>query len=1127
MFRSLKHYWAINLAVVLAAAVSTAVLTGALLVGDSVRGSLRDLTLDRLGGVDFALVAPRFFRSDLVDDLTSQPRVDGSIDRLAALIIQRGSAVHSDSRQRAAGVNIYGVESNFNSFFESPLELQRESGEIFHPVILNRSLAQNLGAEAGDQIIIYLERQSEIHRESLLGERNPEDLLQGVRLVVRDIVPDRGLGRFSLRPDQGSPLNVFLAMSVLQRALQRRGFANAMLAARNPSAEPGRAAAALQAALSASLRPEDFGLKLVAAQGHFSLQSDQFVLGPWLVAAGEAAAAALSLPTRRALTYLANTVEAGGRRIPYSTVSAVEFGGEVDSSTLQRADGTAITEIAAGEIVLNQWAATDLGASPGDEVRLSYYKADRGDELTTREAEFRVSDIVPIQGLAADRSLTPDFPGIHDQEDMSSWDPPFPVELDWIRPKDEDYWDQYRATPKAFLSLDDGVRLWTSRFGETTSLRLSAAAGTEADPAETIAQFESALSEELRARQADFLFQPVKQSGLEAASGPTDFSVLFISFSFFLIVASILIVGLLFRLGVERRAKEVGLLLSLGYSKKQVFRRFWGEGAVLALLGTLLGLAGAALYAWLLMVALRTWWLGAVGTTSLFLHVSPASLLFGGAGAFLIVALSIWLTLRKLVDLPKPSLLQGVTNRPAAQRRSKWPLRQAWITFVAALLLSASATFGAGSSALAAGLFFGVGALLLISGLSFFAVWCRSAGRGALSLTRSGALVRMSARNTARNAGRSLLSVALVASASFVIVAVGANRNAPIEDSRESGTGGFLHVAESDIPLLADLSRPAARRDLGFSESDEGLFGSADVFGLRLLPGDDTSCLNLYQPGSPRVLGVPDRLIDRGGFHFHDSLETVENPWTLLRSELEPGVIPAFGDYESVMWILHLGLGDELSLTNERGETVRLRLVGLIQNSIFQSEVLIAESDFLEHFPSRSGYSYFLIDAPRGRKQELGLLLEQRLERFGFDVVGAVEKLAGFQSVRNTYLSTFQTLGGLGLLLGTLGLAIVLVRSVIERRGELATLRAFGFGRPQLAWMVVAENGFLLLTGVFLGSLSALIAVAPTLFSGGSSLPWLSLISTLLLILAVGMLASVLAVRAALRIPMLPALRAE
>ena len=71
--RSLAYHWRIHLAVALGVAAATAVLTGALLVGDSVRGSLRRLTLDRLGRIDEVLVTDRFFAAELVARLKATP----------------------------------------------------------------------------------------------------------------------------------------------------------------------------------------------------------------------------------------------------------------------------------------------------------------------------------------------------------------------------------------------------------------------------------------------------------------------------------------------------------------------------------------------------------------------------------------------------------------------------------------------------------------------------------------------------------------------------------------------------------------------------------------------------------------------------------------------------------------------------------------------------------------------------------------------------------------------------------------------------------------------------------------------------------------------------------------------
>jgi hypothetical protein len=300
-----------------------------------------------------------------------------------------------------------------------------------------------------------------------------------------------------------------------------------------------------------------------------------------------------------------------------------------------------------------------------------------------------------------------------------------------------------------------------------------------------------------------------------------------------------------------------------------------------------------------------------------------------------------------------------------------------------------------------------------------------------------------------------------------------------------------------------------------------------EIASLRLVPGEDVSCLNLYAPTKPRLLGVPAGTLRPEGFSFSASEAATGNPWELLESDLGPGVIPAIGDANSVLWILHLGLGKELVLTDDAGAPMRLRFVALMAGSPFQGEILIADKHMAARFPSRSGRSFFLIAAPPARADELTRALESALAPQGFDVVSVAERIASYHAVENTYLSTFQVLGGLGLLLGTVGLAVVMVRSVIERRGELATMAAVGFTRARLARLILAENGFLLGVGLLAGCGAALAAVAPRLAGAGGSAPWLSLSLTLLAVLATGMLAGVVAVRGALAGPLLPLLKSE
>ena len=1112
MLRTLRHYWPVHLAVLLGSAVATAVLTGALLVGDSVRGSLTDLTLERLGGVESALTADRFFREELA----------GALPGTAPAILARGSATDPGSGARASRVSILGIDRRFDGVYGAgaALDLSRAEGQIFPSLILNESLRDELDVKVGDSVLLRFGRRDEIPRDTLMGDRDPDALLSSIRLTLKEVIPDRGPGRFGLVPSQQVPLNAFVSLEVLQRALDCQGQVNALFS--------GLSEPEANALFQAALELEDVGLELELRDGFLELTSREFVLRPEIDQLVGEVLDESGLPLQRIQSYLATNLRHGKRESPYALLAALDPLPGRAWASLTLTDGLPARAPGPGGILLNSWAARDLGAAPGDTIELSYFTVGPREELREEQTELRVEGVVTLQGLGADRTLTPDYPGIRDTRNIADWDPPFPVDLDRIRPKDEAYWDEYGATPKAFVSEATGRELWSTRYGSTTAVRAGLLPdGDPVDPAGAERYFRNLLTVRLSEAAPGLVFLPVKEQGLRAAAGATDFAGLFISFSFFLIVSAALLVGLLFRLGVERRAREIGLLLATGYRISRVRRRLQAEGALLAAPGGLLGVAGGCGYAWLLMAGLRTLWRPAVGSSELFLHVDPVNLIIGWVGSLVVVVVSVMLAVRKLVRLPLPMLLAGSTRLPSGRRGGR-AARVLALGGLAGAIVSSSIALATGSVS-SPGLAFGTGTALLIAGLAGFALWSRRTGRGIVG-SRTGATLAMAARNCSWNPGRSILSVSLIASACFVIVMVASNRSELDEgpSTRESGSGGFSLVAEADVPLYQDLNRPQDRFDLGFSDGDSEKLEGSQVFPFRVLPGDDASCLNLYRPEKPRVLGVTPGFVRRGGFHFKQHLQLPQgqtNPWSLLEQGEDPEVVPAIGDYASVYWILHLGLGQEMTLRNEAGEPFRLRIVGMLEGSVFQSELLVAEDRFLAQFPGTGGDGYFLVDAPAGESQEISRILEQVLVDFGFDVTTTGRKIAGYKVVQNTYLSTFQVLGALGLLLGSAGLGIVLIRNVIERRGELATLRAVGFRRSLLARMVLAENAFLLLAGMGIGTLSALAAVAPRL--AGLQLPWLTLGLTLLIVALVGMLSSLAALAGVLRVPMLPALKSE
>jgi hypothetical protein len=336
-------------------------------------------------------------------------------------------------------------------------------------------------------------------------------------------------------------------------------------------------------------------------------------------------------------------------------------------------------------------------------------------------------------------------------------------------------------------------------------------------------------------------------------------------------------------------------------------------------------------------------------------------------------------------------------------------------------------------------------------------------------------------------------------------------------------------MAESVVPMMHNPNIPAGREELSLSGYEE--LRDTHIARFRLRPGDEASCLTLYRPTNPRLIAPEASFIEEQRFTFAASIaETDEeraNPWRLLHRRFDDGAIPAIADQTSLTYVFHLAVGDDFVLEPEGGAPIRLRIVGTLADSVLQSELIIAEDEFVKRFPAHEGYRVWLIEAPESRAAAITSLLEDRLSDFGIDVVDTRARLASYHQVENTYLSTFQALGALGLLLGTIGLGAVLARNVLERRRELALLGAVGYTRTHVRTMVASETMMLVGSGVAIGTIAAIVAIAPAIFERASPLPVANLGMLLIAVVTTGLLAAIVAVRLAETTRIVEALKGE
>jgi hypothetical protein len=273
---------------------------------------------------------------------------------------------------------------------------------------------------------------------------------------------------------------------------------------------------------------------------------------------------------------------------------------------------------------------------------------------------------------------------------------------------------------------------------------------------------------------------------------------------------------------------------------------------------------------------------------------------------------------------------------------------------------------------------------------------------------------------------------------------------------------------------------------------------------------------------------MPDALIDSGRFRFAGSLASTDadraNPWRLLNAPPVDDAVPAVVDGTALEYTLHASLGDVITVDADTARPIRLRIVGSLDGSMLQGELLISDRAFRQLFPEIAGYRLLFIDTGAARVDDVIRLVEDKLEPYGVDVESSVRRLASYHRVENTYLSTFQALGGLGLVLGCFGLAAVTARNVLERRREFALLGAGGFTGSDLQRIVVFEQMFVVAAGLVVGLVAAIVATVPMLAARGGvphagPMIWMGIVAV------TGLVTGMAATRQVRRMPLVASLR--
>lgn len=874
-----------------------------------------------------------------------------------------------------------------------------------------------------------------------------------MRLSPMGVVGPEDGGNLSLKNEQIIPFNIFVNRAALAEAMAVEGKVNLIMSDRRITADD------LSRAWSCAMS----GVKVARRGGGVEVTSDRIFLQDEAVRA----VCRRNVSANRLFSYMVNSIELGGQHIPYSFVTAAE-----------RYGGVALQK---DEVILSDYAAARLGAKINDFVRLACYTSQDFKTLSTDTVRLRVRQIVPLSVFCADSTLSADFPGLSDVESCTDWDSDLPINMQLVTKEDERYWDLYRTTPKAVVAYEAVAGSWSNSYGSATAIRVDSA---QVD-----------LSDLCAGMFGIQLIYP-REAGLYAAANGVDFSSLFLSLGFFVIVSAMLLMLVPLSEMLHRRRGEAALLKAMGYPKKRIVRLLWIEVAPVTLMASIAGAALGLLYTSVAMWLLGNVWRGATHTGG-FTVVPDA----GAIGAGLVAGVSISLLLARAAI--RRSLREEPKRSVAAEKfRAKKLL---WLALLSSLL-AIFATL-AGVAVVQSAALLVVAGVVLLSAATFWGCYLVRRNRFAHSVTHGaphaslrGATLTWATLFAGRR--QALLSFLTLALSVFITFSVGLNRQGFSDSAQlQSGTGGYALWCESAAPIYHNITTAAGREKLALA----ALPANAEALQCLRYGADDASCLNLNKVSAPTVLGVSMEALAESRFEVAQPLRPAADRAAFFAAmKTRTGnACPALVDEATLRWSLGLRLGDTIRYEAGNGSEMLVQLAGTLKSSVFQGNILIDKGLFSEAWGEVTGSEVLLLKVDEAGQREAKLLLGQALSEYGVRISTTADRLREFNSVTDAYLTIFMTLGGLGLLLGIFGFVIVVRKNLAARSDEVALYRMLGFPRAKISAMLYRENLITPLYAIAAGTACALLGVSGSLVNVGAGLLLMAALLLALLVASV------------------------
>jgi putative ABC transport system permease protein len=1207
--------------------ISTAVITGSLVAGDSLEHLVYISTFENLGEVDQVIQGSGFFNYDYYSAISEDPSVLTEIDGHAPVILIPVALKSIESGLRDNKAQLFGYDQNINSLgnFENKKNSKTLTNQDLdldkNEIIINELLADKIKVKENEKVRLIITNPL-FRQDSVYSSTSGLNAIERT-LTVRYIVEHTGLGRLQLDGRTRDTSNIFMNLKDLQKIMGIGNKINSILVSNSGDKYSGyknddKVSKVLTKCLDEEIGYEELGFELNSTGTDYlrlgnngDIFFEDEIYDKLLEVHNEPDLDFYSSPI---LTYFVNSIYHNdtNRIINFSVVTGLDFGSDskfgdfvvepsesdLGAEVPNSEENQEILDLANDEIVLLDWAAEQLDATVDDKLIMEYMVMDRLFNIDNITHEFTIKYIINLSGKAADKYLMPPFPGLEGEVDCVNWEPPFDINLDRITGPDREFWFEHSGTPKAYISLSQAQELWGTNLGSFSMIKLKSTSSTK-----NILQLKNEignnLNDSLGFSDAELNIIQVKADSLATASGMAILPMMFLAFSSAIIIAGIALIITIFLLIADSRKSDFGIFRAIGSKKGQVIKLYLFEGLIYSIIAGILGVIIGLILGSGLVFALNSIWSSAVQGYDIPVFFKPVSLLIGFVIGFIISLITIYLTARHIANKNITSALYGVSE--PLKKTSKvlilggifilslgviclalglipslsesltdfqigkyyyWLFapfllllgigifsgyfisdrfrRQRSISIITSIIIIYTILYSIlimpEPNAPIVELFFIIGFVLVLSLILLTSVNLQNLVNIIIRIfsnkNKASPVARYALQNPTRHPVRTGQNITIFTLVIFLLAALSINiaiQQASLGSVTYEERGGYDIIGESAVPIAIDLEDPKQRLE---NDINDPVVNNVTVTEIKLVgpPGGTCSNMNVRYP--PRLLGVGSQFISENKFRFMESLSNTNDHrenWLELEKNIDEnnGRIPIAVDYNTLVWIYNSALGDIFEIQDESGSTIKLEVIGILENTVFGGTFIMSQSNLESLYPKSAEYRYILFKLKPGIKasaEHVAADLERALFKYGLDAQPISELILENREYERSFMELFQAFLGLGLILGIVGLGVVTTRTVAERKFEIGVLRTLGFTRKMIMKSFLIELSFITLLALGLGLLVGIISsyLAFGSWTGGIYefvLPWWDLFLFVIIIYVITVLSALYPAYRASKLP--------